>query len=127
MPATRPSRYRVDLSAVARISPDAGWPFVADLVPRRCRAELADRGKAHPGVTRRSLAIATLGGGPGTVPLAAIIEPGHYCHTWLGVGRVPVHLCHPSRLYRLESEPAPSPHLEPESGNQPGHRPRGFC
>ena len=101
----------------------AGRPFVADLVPRRCRAGLADRGKAHPGVTRRSLAIATLGGGPGTVPLAAIIEPGHYCHPWLGVGRVPVHLCHPSRLYRLESEPAPSPHLEPESGNQPGHGP----
>ena len=103
--------------------PGARRPFVADLVPGRCRAGLADCGEADPSVARRTLTIATLGGDPGTVPLAAIIDPCHYCHTWLGVRRIPVHLCHPSRLYRLESEPAPSPHLGPESGNQPGHGP----
>ena len=85
-----------------------GWPIVVKLIPALPVAVLL----------LQHWAAATA-----TVPLAAIIEPGQYCHTWLGVGRIPVHLCHPSRLYRLESEPAPSPHVEPESSNQPGRGP----
>src|SRR6516165_2459051 len=98
MPATRPSRNRLGLSAAARLSPGIGRAFVAGLVRWRYRAGLADRGEAGPGVTRRSFRVTTVGGSPGAVPLAVVIAPGRSGDPWPGVGGVPIHPGYPSGL-----------------------------